>query len=90
MSKFQIIFGAILTLALNAILLLTVLGEPIRTYGFIGAAGVIFTFVSMVRIIIGNATKNDSPTDWKSIGSFVLGAFIATVVVLSLGLAAII
>ena len=90
MRKFQIIFGAILTLALNAILLLTVLGEAVRTYGFIGAVGIIFTFVSMVRIIIGNATKNDSPTDWKSIGSFVLGAFIATVVVLGLGLAAII
>ena len=90
MSKFQIIFGAILTLALNAILLLTVLGEPIRTYEFIGAASIIFVFISMVRIIIGNATKNDSSTDWKSIGSFVLGAFIVTVVVLGLGLAAII
>ena len=90
MDKIQITFGAILTLALNAILLLTVFGEAIHTYGFIGTAGIIFTFISMVRIIIGNATKNDSPTDWKSIGSFVLGAFIATAVVLGLGLAAIV
>lgn len=90
MDKIQITFGAILTLALNAILLLTVLGEAIHTYGFIGAVSIIFVFVSIVRIIIGNATQNDSPTNWKSIGSFVLGAFIATVIVLGLGLAAIV
>lgn len=90
MDKIQITFGAILTLALNAILLLTVLGETIRTYGFISAVSIIFVFVSIVRIIIGNTTQNDSPTNWKSIGSFVFGAFIATAVVLGLGLAAIV
>ena len=89
MNKFQFTFGALVTLALNAILLLTVLGEQILTYGFIGAVLIIFAFVSIIKLAIGNAISDNKSVDWKSIGSFAFGSFVATAVVLLLGLATI-
>ena len=90
MNKFQFTFGALVTLALNVILLLTVLGEQILTYGFIGAVLIIFAFVSIIKLAIGNAISDNKSVDWKFIGSFAFGSFVATLVVLLLGLAAIV
>lgn len=90
MKKIQFTFGALTTLSVNAILFLSVLGEKVLTHGFVISVLIIFAFVSFIKFMLGNATKDNERTDWKSIGSFVLGAFIATIVVLGLGLAAII
>ena len=40
--------------------------------------------------MLGNATKDNEGTDWKSIGSFILGSAISTIIVLIMGLVAIV
>lgn len=50
---------------------------------------IIFTFVSLTKVVIGNVTKDNENTDWNSIISFVVGSLIATIVTLVLGLIAI-
>lgn len=89
MKKGQLVFGALITLSINAILFLTVLGEEIIKYGFIAANIIIFIFVSITKIAIGNAVKDNQSTDWKSIFSFIGGSLIASIIVLGLGLLAI-
>ena len=89
MKKGQLLFGALITLSINAILCLTVLGEEIIKYGFVAANIIIFIFVSITKIAIGNAVKDNQSTDWKSIFSFIGGSLIASIIVLGLGLLAI-
>ena len=89
MKKGQLLFGALITLSINAILLLTCLGEEVIKYGFIAANIIIFIFGSITKIAIGNAVKNNQTTDWKSIFSFIGGSIIASIIVLGLGLLAI-
>lgn len=89
MEKGQLLFGALITLSINAILLLTGLGGEVIKYGFIAANIIIFIFVSITKIAIGNAVKNNQATNWKSIFSFIAGSLIASIIVLSLGLLAI-
>lgn len=89
MNKVQFTFGALTTLSVNAIAFLTVLGEEIVKHGFVIAIMIIFAFVSLTKVAIGNTTKDNEDTDWNSIISFVVGSLIATIVTLVLGLIAI-
>lgn len=89
MKKGQLLFGALITLSINAILLLTGLGQEVIKYGFIAANIIIFIFVSMAKIAICNAVKDNQATNWKSIFSFIGGSLIASIIVLGLGLLAI-
>lgn len=88
--KFKLYFGALTTLSVNTVLFLTVLGEKVLPYGFLFSTIFIFSFLSIVKIALGNATKTNEKTDWLSIGSFVAGSCIATIFVLILGLLAIV
>lgn len=90
MIKVQVIFGVLTTLSVNAVLFLTVLGEKVLPYGFLFSTIFIFGFLSIVKVVLANATKNNEKTDWLSVGSFVAGSCIATIFVLILGLLAIV
>ena len=90
MKKIQFTFGALTTLSVDAILFLSVLGEKVLTHGFVISVIIIFAFVSFIKLILGNATKDNEGTNWKSIFSFILGSSISTIIVLIMGLAAIV
>lgn len=90
MKKIQFTFGALTTLSVDAILFLSAIGEEVLTHSFVISVLIIFAFVSFIKLMLGNATKDNEGTDWKSIGSFVLGSAISTIIVLVMGLATIV
>lgn len=90
MSKFQIIYGASITTFLNLLLYITALGEEIIKSGLIVSLITIFVFSVGVKIALANTIKDGQPTDWKSVGSFVLGSGVVTIITLILSLLAIV
>lgn len=90
MNKLQFIYGAIITLVLDVILLCTGIGSKIITHGLIIALIILFIFSVGVKIMIGNCTKDNEATDWKAIGSYAFGAGIITIGVLTISLLAIV
>lgn len=70
--------------------MLTVLGEQILTYGFIGVVLIIFAFVSIIKLAIGNAISDNKSVDWKAIGSFAIGAAAVTIIIIAFSFLAIV
>ena len=90
MSKFQIIYGACVTVILDLILYITALGEEIIKSGLITALIIIFVFSVGVKVALANTVKDNQSTDWKSVGSFALGSGVVTIITLALSLLAIV
>lgn len=90
MSKFQFIYGAGITAVLNLLLYITALGGEIIKSGLVISLITIFIFSVGVKIALANTVKDGEATDWKAVGSFVLGSGIVTIVTLVLSLLAIV
>lgn len=89
MNKFQFIYGAAITLALDALLLITSIRGEIIKSGLIIALIVLFAFSVGVKLMLASATKNDVPTNWKDFASYTIGSAITTMIIMVISILAI-
>lgn len=84
MSKSQFIYGAIVTLALDALLLITGLGGEIIVGGLYAALLILFVFINIIKIMITSTDKSETVSKWDNIGSYAVGSGVMTVIVMVL------
>lgn len=84
----EMFLGAIITALIDLIVFLTVIGGELFTPGVVIGLLVIFAFSSGVRLMIASArpevANKETGTDWKSFGSYTLGAAVSTIIAMLL------
>ncbi len=90
MNKLQFIYGAIITLALDALLLFTGVGGEIIKIGLVAALFILCAFIIIIKAMISRGTDEGKNTDWHNVKPFAIGSIITTIIVLIVSLVAIV
>lgn len=88
MNSKELFLGGWVNALMILVSILSLGGDEMNKTGYIISVIIMLSFSSIVRTVLGNATKNDSPSDWKAIGSYIFGATISSIIAIVLYLIA--